>query len=78
MMFTPLETTDLKVSRAYTNIPDALRVQFKNIDSDYTDDEIIVLNDGFSYRGVDARGNPSSLPEPASYETISIEAAMSS
>lgn len=75
MVFTPLEIDDFTMARPFTIIPDAIRVQFKNPDADYQQDEVIVLNDGFSYRGVDARGNPSSLPEPVRFETMQLQFA---
>lgn len=75
MVFTPLEIDDFILARPFTIIPDAIRVQFKNPDADYQQDEVVVLNDGFSYRGVDARGNPSSLPEPENFETLQLQFA---
>lgn len=76
MSFSPLDTKNLRISRKFIDLPQALRVQFKNPDADWQDDEIIVLDDGYSHRGVDARGNPSSAPEPQLYETLKIEQVM--
>jgi len=76
MAFTPMEINGFTVSRAFTRIPHALKVQFKNPDADWQDDEIIVVRDGYSHRGLDARGNPSSLPEPTDFETLRVEQAM--
>ena len=75
MTFTPLEIDNFTMSRPFIRLPQALRVQFKNPAADYQDDEIIVLDDGYSYRGVDARGNPSSLPEPEEFETMQLRFA---
>lgn len=75
MTFTPLEIDNFTMSRPFVRIPQALRVQFKNPAADYQDDEIIVLDDGYSYRGVDARGNPSALPEPTEFETMQLRFA---
>lgn len=74
-VFTPLEISEFTMTRQFLLLPQALRVQFKNPAADYQDDEIIVLDDGFSYRGVDARGNPSSLPEPERFETMQLRFA---
>lgn len=75
MVFTPMETDGFTMSRPFIRIPNALRVRFRNPDADYQEDEIIVLDDGYSYRGVDARGNPSSLPEPERFETLQLQYA---
>ncbi|KRG71774.1 hypothetical protein ABB27_02465 [Stenotrophomonas terrae] len=75
MTFTPLEIDSFTMSRPFVRLPQALRVQFKNPAADYQDDEIIVLDDGYSYRGVDARGNPSALPEPTEFETMQLRFA---
>lgn len=75
MTFSPLEISDFTMSRPFVQMPHALRMQFKNPDADYRDDEIIVLADGYSYRGVDARGVPSDLPEPEVFETMQLRFA---
>ena len=75
MAFTPMEIDGFTMSRPFIRLPQALRVQFKNPAADYQDDEIIVLDDGYSYRGVDARGNPSTLPEPTEFETMQLRFA---
>lgn len=75
MVFTPMETEDFSMSRPFINLPQALRVQFRNPDADYQEDEIIVLDDGYSHNGVDARGAPSSLPEPERFETLQLRFA---
>ena len=74
--FTPMEITGFTVARAFTRIPHALKVQFKNPAADWQDDEVVVVRDGYSYRGVDARGNPSTLPQPTDFETLRVEQAM--
>lgn len=75
-MFTPDETSGMRVSRAFTVLPHALRVQFVNTDAGWQDDEVIVLADGYSYRGVDARGAASALPPATTIETLRLEQAM--
>jgi hypothetical protein len=75
MVFTPMEIEGFTMSRPFLKLPQALRVQFKNPDADYQEDEIVVVDDGYSYRGVDARGNPSSLPEPERFETLQLQYA---
>lgn len=75
MTFTPLEIDNFTMSRPFIRLPQALRIQFKNPEADYQNDEIIVLDDGYSYRGVDARGNSSTLPEPEEFETMQLRFA---
>src|SRR5690606_15796023 len=72
MVFTPLDSRNFRGSRVFTRIPDALKVRFKNPAANWEIDEIVVLNDGFSKDGVDARGNPSSDPEPEVFETLEL------
>lgn len=75
MAFTPSETRNFRMARPFVQIPHALRVQFVNPEADWQQDEIIVLDDGYSYRGKDARGNASSLPEPTLFETLQLRYA---
>lgn len=75
MVFTPAETANFRMERPFIQLPHALRVQFVNPEADWQQDEIIVLDDGYSYRGVDARGNPSSDPEPERFETMQLRYA---
>lgn len=75
MKFSPADTRNFQMSRPFVRIPHALRVQFVNPEADWQQDEIIVLDDGYSYRGVDARGNPSSAPEPTLFETLQLRYA---
>lgn len=70
------EVADFSMQRTFVEIPHALRIKFRNPLANWQDDEVIVLDDGYSYRGVDARGNPSSLPEPERFETIDLQATM--
>lgn len=70
------EVKDFRISRVFGRIPNALRVKFRNPQAGWQDDEIIVLDDGYSYRGVDARGNASSLPEPTTFEEMNLQATM--
>lgn len=72
----PLDIKEFSGSRQFIKLPHALRVQFKNPDADWQDDEIIVVQDGYSYRGVDARGNPSTEPAATLFETLRLEWAM--
>lgn len=76
MAFSPVDITSFSINRVFNKLPHALRVQFKNPDADWQEDEIVVLRDGYSYRGVDARGNASSLPEASLFETMRVEQSM--
>lgn len=76
MAYSPLDITSFSESRVFTKLPHALRVQFKNPDADWQEDEVVVLRDGYSYRGVDARGNPSSLPQATIFESLKLEQSM--
>lgn len=69
---TTMETGGLTWSRAFIRRPHALRVSFRNPAANWEQDEIIVLDDGYSYRGVDARGNPSTAPEPTRFEKLDL------
>lgn len=75
MAFTPMETSNFRMSRPFIDLPHALRVQFVNPEADWQQDEIIVLDDGYSLNGVDARGNASSAPEPTVFETLPLRFA---
>ncbi|HEY4529391.1 MAG TPA: hypothetical protein VIG97_03530 [Luteimonas sp.] len=74
--FAPTEVKDFTLQRTFVRIPHALRVKFRNPLANWQDDEIIVLDDGYSYRGVDARGNASSLPEPMVFEELNLQATI--
>jgi hypothetical protein len=74
--FAPTEVKDFTLSRTFSRIPHALRVKFRNPMAGWQDDEIIVLDDGYSYRGVDARGVASALPEPTIFEELNLQATM--
>ncbi|WP_182655599.1 TipJ family phage tail tip protein [Stenotrophomonas lacuserhaii] len=76
MAFSPVDIESFSDTTSYLRMPDALRVQFRNPNADWKDDEIIVLRDGFSYRGVDARGNPSSAPQATEFETMKVDQSM--
>ncbi|MGY3265793.1 host specificity factor TipJ family phage tail protein [Lysobacter sp. HA35] len=75
MVFTPLDSKNFTVSRIFTKLPHALRVRFRNPAADWQQDEIVVVDDGYSYRGVDARGVASAAPEPTEFETIELRMA---
>lgn len=72
MDFTPLDSRNFRGSRAFTRLPHALKVRFRNPDADWDMDEIIVLDDGYSLNGVDAHGDASSDPEPTEFETLDL------
>ncbi|OBU50166.1 hypothetical protein A9K76_08110 [Stenotrophomonas maltophilia] len=72
----PLDIMSFSASRQFIKLPHALRVQFKNPEADWQDDEIIVVRDGYSYRGLDARGNSSAEPVATLFETLQLEQAM--
>lgn len=74
--FAPTEVKDFSLQRTFVRIPHALRVKFRNPVAGWQDDEIIVLDDGYSYRGLDARGVASSLPEPTIFEELNLQATM--
>ncbi len=75
MAFTPRESSGFRFDRPFVRMPHALRVQFVNPAADWQQDEVIVLDDGYSWRGVDARGNPSTDPEPELFETLQLRFA---
>lgn len=72
MVFTPLDSRGFAASRVFTRLPHALKVRFRNPAAYWEQDEIMVLDDGFSYRGVDARGVASADPEPTEFETLEL------
>lgn len=72
MAFTPLETQNFSVQKPYPTRPHALRVRFRNPNVNWQEDEIVVVADGYSWRGKDARGLPSSDPEPTLFETMTL------
>lgn len=72
MVFTPLDSSNFRGSRVFNRLPHALKVRFRNPNALWETDEIIVLDDGYSLDGVDARGNPSSDPEPTDFETLEL------
>lgn len=74
-VFTPLDTRNFSVQRVFTRIPHALRVRFKNPQANWQQDEVVVVDDGYSWRGKDARGNPSNAPEPTEFEVIELRMA---
>lgn len=75
MVFTELEAGEFRGQRAFVRVPHALRVRFVNPDANWRSDEIVVLDDGYSYRGVDARGVASALPEPTRFESVELQIA---
>lgn len=75
MVFTPLDTKGFGVSRVFTRLPHALKVKFRNPSANWEPDEIMVLDDEHSYRGKNARGVASALPEPTEFESIELRMA---
>lgn len=75
MSFTPAEARNFTGQRVFTRTPHALRVRFINPTANWEPDEIIVLDDGYSWRGKDARGNASSDPEPTTFEVLDLQQA---
>lgn len=72
--FTPANYIKFGSQRTFYDRPHALRVKFTNPDAGYITDEIVVVDDGYSWRGKDARGNPSAAPEATRFETIDLRA----
>lgn len=76
MVFTPHDIRNFSVARSFPKIPHALRVRFKNPVADWQQDEIVVLDDKHSFRGMGARGElGSALPEATEFETMDIRFA---
>lgn len=75
MVFTPQDSRNFTVSRVFTRLPHALKVRFRNPMAYWEIDEVLVLDDGYSYRGVDARGVASTDPEPTEFETLELRMA---
>lgn len=75
MAFTELEVGQMRVQRVFSRLPHGLRVRFQNPEADWAVDELVVLDDGYSYRGVDARGRESNLPEATRFETLDLQIA---
>lgn len=76
-MFTPANSDELQGSRPFITQPHGLRMKFVNLEANWQVDEIVVLNDGYSMSGVDARGVASALPEATKFETITTPYATS-
>lgn len=76
MSFSPTEMTSFTEGRVFVVPPEALRIQFKNPDADWQEDELVVVRDGFSYLGKDARGNASSDPAAKTFQVVRLEQAI--
>lgn len=76
MSFSPTEMTSFSESRVFIVPPEALRIQFKNPDADWQEDELVVVRDGFSYQGKDAHGNATSSPGARTFQVIRLEQAL--
>jgi predicted phage tail protein len=76
-VFTPANSKKFSGQRSFFEMPHGLRVKFTNPDANFITDEIIVLDDGYTYRGVDARGNASALPPATRFEQMDLKACRS-
>lgn len=75
--FTPKNTWGFSATKAFPEIPHALRVRFVNSEAGYQQDERIVLADGYQIDGVDAWGNAAgSLPLATRFEVLELASAM--
>lgn len=70
--FSPANSSEFSGRRMFIDLPHALRVRFQNPALNWQEDEIIVLADGYTYNGLDARGNASSDPAAEKFETMSV------
>lgn len=70
--FSPANTREFTGQRIFIDLPHGLRVRFQNPALNWQEDEIIVLDDGYSFNGLDARGNPSALPAAEKFETMNV------
>jgi predicted phage tail protein len=73
-VFTPNNSNKFAGQRSFFEMPHGLRVKFTNPDAGYITDEIIVLDDGYSHRGLDARGIASALPAASRFEQMDLKA----
>lgn len=71
-MITPYDQSEITKTRQFVNLAHAVRVKFRNPDLGYDNDEIVVPRDGYSWRGLDARGNPSEAPPASEIEEITM------
>lgn len=69
--FTPANSSGFRGRRAYVDLPHGLRISFLNAAKNYERDERIVLDDGYTYKGLDAFGvvRPE-LPGASVFETL--------
>ncbi len=74
--FAPTEVKDFALVRTFARIPHALKVKFRNPLADWESDEVVVPDDGYSWRGLDARGAASALPEATLFETLDLQSTM--
>lgn len=70
--FSPANSADFSGQRVFVDVPHALRCRFQNPALNWQEDELIVLDDGYTYEGKDARGNASALPPATKFETLTI------
>ena len=73
--FHPKNMSGFNGSRAFTKLPHALRMKFKNPENGWQVDEIVVPMDGYSWRGKDRRGNTSSAPPATEFESVDLRFA---
>ena len=70
--FSPANSSEFSGQRMFMDLPHGLRVRFQNPALNWQEDEIIVLADGYTFNGLDARGNASADPAAEKFETLSI------
>lgn len=70
--FSPANSRDFTGQRMFIDLPHGLRVRFQNPALNWQEDEIIVLDDGYTYNGLNARGVASSDPPAEKFETLSV------
>lgn len=74
-VMTPANYKSFSSQRVFVDMPHGLKVKFTNSERDYITDEIVVIDDGYSYRGKDARGVASAAPEATRFEALDLVAA---
>lgn len=73
--FSPANYKNFTGQKTFFEMAHALRVRFTNPAAGYITDEIVVLDDLHSYRGLDARGVASALPPAERFELLELRAA---
>ena len=70
--FSPANSSEFAGQRVFMDLPHALRVRFQNPALNWQEDEIIVLADGYTFNGLNARGIASADPAAEKFETLTI------